>query len=97
MLPILIHPVPTRRSSDLAGLAAPKSRPRTACSAIWIGASQAARSASGTLSASCEAQWKVSRMSAIVGFSRAFAETLEQDRQQNERQDRKSTRLNSSH
>src|SRR3546814_3009887 len=35
---------------------------------------------------SCEAQWKVSRMSAIVGFSRAFAETLEQDRQQNERQ-----------
>src|SRR3546814_9537724 len=58
----------------------------TACSAIWIGASQAARSASVTLSASCDAQWKVRRMSAIVGFSRAFTETLEQDWQQNERQ-----------
>src|SRR3546814_2671035 len=77
-----------RRSPDTrsAVMASPKSQPRTACSAIWIGASQAARSASVTLSASCEAQWKVSRMSAIVGFSRAFAETLEQDRQQNERQ-----------
>src|SRR3546814_4093460 len=39
-----------------------------------------------TLSASCDAQWKVRRMSAIVGFSRAFTETLEQDWQQHERQ-----------
>src|SRR3546814_6578572 len=82
-----------------AVLASPKSQPRTACSAIWIGASQAARSASVTLSASCDAQWKVRRMSAIVGFSRAFTETLEQDWQQNERQqgggdkDRKSKSL----
>src|SRR3546814_1840656 len=44
------------------------------------------RSASVTLSASCDAKWKVRRMSAIVGFSRAFTETLEQDWQQNERQ-----------